>query len=176
MVVLVASGGGALILLWANAATVQVAVASTATETALAAANIWKPTGWMIGGVLIGASQHTSLAVTWGCYKPSIGEVDYKETSIKPITLADLAAHPDVERVLIYASTASTSLSEVRVENKSERRYLIRDVILLCGCPAYHAERISKNSSKLSEAWSERVEFMPDESLREIYDITIRFI
>jgi hypothetical protein len=120
-----------------------IAADSAATAAAgVAAANIWNPAGWIIGAVLIGASPQTSRAVTWGCYKPIIGEVDTKETSIKPITLADLAAHHEVRRISICASTASANLPEVEVENKAGQRYLLQGVNLPCGSVAYHAERI----------------------------------
>lgn len=120
------------------------AIAFEAAAGGVAAANFWNPVGWVIGAVLVGASQHAPRAVTWGCYKPIIGEVDTKETSIKPITFADLAAHPEVRRVFICASTASANLPEVEVENKAGQRYLLRGVVLPWGSVAYHAERIDE--------------------------------
>ncbi|PVH67831.1 hypothetical protein DL98DRAFT_600080 [Cadophora sp. DSE1049] len=169
--VVVASGGGALILpviakpaLAGTAAIVSegaLAVAVTteglAFTTAVAAENLvialtgltvpnlWNPVGWAIGGVLVGASQPTSQVVTWGCYKPIIGEVDTKETSIKPITFANLVAHPEVRRVFVFPSAASANLPEVEVENRSRQCYLLRGVILPCGSAAYHAERIDES-------------------------------
>jgi hypothetical protein len=122
-----------------------IAAESAATAAAgVAAANMWNPAGWILGGVLIGARQHTSPAVTWGCYKPIIGEVDTQETSIKPITFADLAAHPVVRRVFISASAASANLPEVEVENKAGQRYLLQGVVLPWGSVVYHAERIDE--------------------------------
>lgn len=130
----------------------------------VAAANVWNPAGWAIGAVLIGADPHASRAVTWGCYKPIIGEVDTKEKPIKPITFADLAAHPEVRRVFIFASTASANLPEVEVENKAGQHYLLQGVVLPWGSVAYHAEQILKERSHVSEAWSERVAFTLDTS------------
>lgn len=168
--VVVVSGGGAVILpviakpvLAGTAAIVsEVALATAVTiegaafATAVAAenlvialgftvSNIWNPAGWVIGGVLVGASQPTSQVVTWGCYKPIIGEVDTKETSIKPITFADLAAHPEVRRVFVFPSAASANLPEVEVENRSGQSYLLRGVILPCGSAAYHADQINES-------------------------------
>lgn len=145
----------------ATAVACEAAGAAVAAETALATAiaaeagvtaltgttlaNFWNPVGWFIGGILVGASQRTSQAVTWGCYKPIIGEVDTKETSIKPITFADLAAHPKVRRVFVCASAASANLPDVEVENRAGQYYLLRGVVLPWGSAAYHAERIDES-------------------------------
>ncbi|KAK2035882.1 hypothetical protein LZ31DRAFT_300367 [Colletotrichum somersetense] len=85
------------------------AIATENTVIALTGMNVtqfWNPVGWVVGGVLVGASQPTPQAVTWGCYKPIIGEVDTTAPSTKPITLADLAAHPEVRRVFVCESAA----------------------------------------------------------------------
>ncbi|KAH8800460.1 hypothetical protein F5884DRAFT_810511 [Xylogone sp. PMI_703] len=110
--------------------------------TGLTVPSIWNPVGWTIGGVLVGASQPTSQVVTWGCYKPIIGEIDAKETSIKPIAFADLAGHPEVRRVSVFANAATANLSNVEVENRAEQYYLLRGVILPWGSAAYHTEPI----------------------------------
>lgn len=187
MVVVVATGGSTLagLGLMSKAAGIQLAVTTTATEAALAAAaaaeaagalaaaelalgaavaaetaataaagvaaaNIWNPAGWIIGAVLVGASQHTSRAVTWGCYKPIIGEVDTKETSTKPMLFANLAAHPEVRRVFVCASATSANLPDVEVENKAGQRYLLRGVVVPWGSAAYHAERIDESIHTIS--------------------------
>ncbi|PNP51916.1 hypothetical protein FNYG_15869 [Fusarium nygamai] len=114
--------------------------------TGMTVPNFWNPVGWAIGAVLVGASQRTSQAVTWGCYKPIIGEVDTGETSIKPITFANLAAHPEVRRVFVCASAApSANLPDVEVENRAGQCYLLRGVVLPWGSAAYHAERINES-------------------------------
>ncbi|RTE68246.1 hypothetical protein BHE90_017375 [Fusarium euwallaceae] len=113
--------------------------------TSMTVPNFWNPVGWAIGGVLVGANQRTSQAVTWGCYKPIIGEVDTKETSIKPITFANLAAHPEVQRVFVCTSAASANLPDVEVENRAGQCYLLRGVVLPWGSAAYHAERIDES-------------------------------
>ncbi|KAF9890011.1 hypothetical protein FE257_006691 [Aspergillus nanangensis] len=113
--------------------------------TGMTVPNMWNPVGWAIGGVLVGASQRTSQAVTWGCYKPIIGEVDTKETSIKPITFANLAANPEVRRVLVCASAGSANLPDVEIENRAGQCYLLRGVVLPWGLTAYHAEHINKS-------------------------------
>jgi len=113
--------------------------------TGMTVTQFWNPVGWAIGGVLVGASQRTSQAVTWGCYKPIIGEVDTKETSTKPITFADLAAHPEVRRVFVCASAASANLPDVEVENRAGQCYLLQGVVLPWGSAAYHAERIDES-------------------------------
>jgi hypothetical protein len=95
----------------ALAAALAAAEAGVTALTGMTVANFWNPVGWFIGGVLVGASQRTSQAVTWGCYK----QVDTKETSIKPITFADLAAHPKVRRVFVCASAASANLPNIEV-------------------------------------------------------------
>lgn len=136
-----AEAAGALVAAEAALAAAIAAEAAAATAAGVAATNFWNPLGWAIGAVLVGASQPTSRTVTWGCYKPIIGEVDTKETSIKPITFADLAAHPEVRRVFIHTSTTSANLPEVEVENKAGQRYLLRGVVLPWGSVAYHAER-----------------------------------
>ncbi|KAG7292038.1 hypothetical protein NEMBOFW57_002069 [Staphylotrichum longicolle] len=108
--------------------------------TGLTAFNAWNPVGWTLGAVLVGADPHSSSAVTWACYKPIIGEADTDDddgTPAKPITFAELAAHPEVRRVSV--STRSTApctgnLPDVEVENKLGQRFLLR--------AAYHAERI----------------------------------
>ncbi|KAH7314033.1 hypothetical protein BKA65DRAFT_515940 [Rhexocercosporidium sp. MPI-PUGE-AT-0058] len=147
-----ASAAGALATAEAALAVAIAAENAAIAAAGVTAANVWNPAGWIIGAVLVGASEHTSWAVTWGCYKPIIGEVDTQESSIKPITFADLAAHSEVRRVFIRASTASANLPEVEVENKAGQYYLLRGVVLPWGSVAYHAERISKESSQLSEA------------------------
>ncbi|KAI9034765.1 uncharacterized protein KD926_005600 [Aspergillus affinis] len=113
--------------------------------TGMTVPNMWNPVGWAIGGVLVGASQGTSQAVTWGCYKPIIGEVDTKETSIKPITLANLVANPEVRRVFVCANATSANLPDVEIENRAGQCYLLRGVVLPWGFTAYHAERINKS-------------------------------
>jgi hypothetical protein len=95
---------GALATAVAAEAALATAIAAESGVIALTGttvANFWNPVGWVVGGVLVGASQRTSQAVTWGCYKPIIGEVDTKVLSIKPITFAHLAAHPNVRRVFV---------------------------------------------------------------------------
>ena len=91
----------------------SIAIAAETVATSVALTNVWNQVGWAVGAVLVSASQHTSQAVTWGCYKPIIGEVETNETSIKPMTLAKLAAHPEVRRVFINANAASANLPEV---------------------------------------------------------------
>ncbi|KAG4428075.1 hypothetical protein IFR05_016442 [Cadophora sp. M221] len=147
-----ASAAGALATAEAALAVAIAAENAAIAAAGVTAANVWNPAGWIIGAVPVGASEHTSWAVTWGCYKPIIGEVDTQESSIKPITFADLAAHLEVRRVFIRASTASANLPEVEVENRAGQYYLLRGVVLPWGPVAYHAERISKESSQLSEA------------------------
>lgn len=83
--------------------------------------------------------------MTWGCYKPIIGEVDTQETSINPITFADLAAHPAVRQVFVCASAASVNLPDVEVENRAGQYYLLRGVVLPWESAAYHAERIDES-------------------------------
>lgn len=126
----------------ALAAAIAAEAAATAATAGVATANFWNPLGWAIGGVLVGARQHISQTVTWGCYKPILGEVDTKDASIKPITFANLAAHPEVRRVFIGASTASANLPDVIVENKAGQRYLLRGVVLPWDSVAYHADRV----------------------------------
>jgi hypothetical protein len=179
MVAVVSSGGtllSAVPYITTQAAAVQVAAATTATEAAFSAAvaaqavgfttaaqaglsaavaaesaataaagftaaNIWNPAGWAIGAVLVGASQCPSHAVTWGCYKPVISQVDTGETSIQPISFAKLVANPEVRRVSIGAIAASAGLPEVEIENQGGNRFLLRGVALPWGSVAYHAER-----------------------------------
>lgn len=95
-----------------------------------------------MGGVLIGASPQTAQAVTWSCYKPIVGEAVTQETSTKRIKFADLAAHPEIRRIVISTKTASADLPEVEVENNAGQRYLLQGVVLPWGSVAYHAERI----------------------------------
>lgn len=121
---LAAEAAGAAVAAETALATAIAAEAGVTALTGMTVANFWNPVGWVIGGVLVGASQRTSQAVTWGCYKPIIGEVDTKETSIKPITFADLAAHPEVRRVFVCASAASANLPDVEVENRAGQCYL----------------------------------------------------
>ncbi|WYZ41407.1 hypothetical protein EsH8_V_000302 [Colletotrichum jinshuiense] len=124
-----------------------VAAESVATVAmGVTAANLWNPAGWIVGAVLVGASQQASQTVTWGCYKPIIGEIDTKETSTKPITFADLIAHSEVRRATIFTATASANLPEVEVENKAGQLYLLRGVVLPWGSAAYHAERYDEQS------------------------------
>lgn len=113
--------------------------------TGLTVTQFWNPVGWVLGGVLVGASQRTSHAVTWGCYKPIIGEVDTKKTSIQPTTLADLVAHPKVQRVVVSASAASANLPDIEIENRAGECYLLQGVVLPWGTAAYHAERIDES-------------------------------
>lgn len=117
--------------------------------TGLTAANAWNPVGWTLGAVLIGADPHTSpAAVTWSCYKPIIGEPDNDDdgTPAKPITFAELAAHPEVRRVSVSAGNtvdpSTGNLPDVEVENRTGQRFLLRGVVLPWGPAAYHAERI----------------------------------
>ncbi|KAK8048259.1 hypothetical protein PG994_009989 [Apiospora phragmitis] len=126
-------GAGAIA---ASEALFSVAVAAEAGVTALTGmtvANFWNPVGWAVGGVLVGASQQTSQAITWGCYKPIIGEVDTIEASIQPITFADLAAHPEVRRVFVCANAASANLPVIEVENRAGQCFLLRGVVLPLG-------------------------------------------
>jgi len=117
MAIVVGTGGTAAAAAAAAAAVTEgalsVAIAAETVATSVALTNVWNRVGWAVGAVLVGASQHTSQAVTWGCYKPIIGEVETNETSIKPMTLAKLAAHPEVRRVFINANAASANLLEV---------------------------------------------------------------
>jgi len=80
-----------------------------------------------------------------GCYKPIIGKFDTKETSIWPITFANLKAHPEVRRVCICASTASADLPDFEIENRAGECYLLRGVVLPWGPAAFHAERIDES-------------------------------
>jgi hypothetical protein len=116
--------------------------AATTTATTIATANSWNPVGWIIGTVLVGASQ-CSPYVTWGCYKPIIGEAGNEVMSVEPITLATLAAHPKVQQISVGVCAASAGLPEVEVANTAGERYLLRGVVLPWGGAAYHAERIS---------------------------------
>ncbi|KXS94841.1 hypothetical protein AC578_3671 [Pseudocercospora eumusae] len=126
--------------------TIAVAAESGVTAlTGLTVTQFWNPVGWVVGGVLVGASQQTSGLVTWGCYKPIIGEADTKETSIKPITLAALAVHPEVLQVSVSASTGSANLPDVEVKNRAGQCYKLRGVLLPWGSAAYHAERIDES-------------------------------
>ncbi|KAK8851152.1 hypothetical protein PGQ11_013631 [Apiospora arundinis] len=138
-------GAGAIA---ASEALFSVAVAAESGVMALTGvtvASFWNPMGWAVGGVLVGASQRTSQAVTWGCYKPIIGEVDTREASIDPITFADLAAHPEVRRVFVCANAASANLPVIEVENRAGQCFLLRGVVLPWGSAAYHAERIDES-------------------------------
>ncbi|KAL6249100.1 hypothetical protein RBB50_004163 [Rhinocladiella similis] len=136
--------------------------------TGMTVPNFWNPVGWVAGGVLVGASQQTSQVVTWGCYKPIIGEVDTKDTSTKPITFANLAAHPQVRRVSVFASATSANLPDVEVENASGQRYLLRGITLPWGSAAYHAERIDGSIRVIpSDATSQR----SDVSGEEVIDV-----
>jgi hypothetical protein len=126
------------------------AVAAEGVVTALTgftAFNAWNPVGWTLGAVLVGADPHSAPAVTWGCYKPIIGEADTDDvgTPAKPITFAELAAHPEVRRVSVSAGDAAPgtgNLPDVEVENGTGQRFLLRGVVLPWGPAAYHAERI----------------------------------
>src|ERR1700729_1971823 len=86
--------------------------------------------GLLEASLLVPVNTHRSRTVTWSCYKPIIGEVDTRETSIRPITFADLAVHPEVRRVSICASAASAHLPEVEIENKAGQHYLLQGVVL----------------------------------------------
>lgn len=136
---------GAAVAAEAALATAIAAESGVVALTGMTVANFWNPVGWVIGGVLVGASQRTTQVVTWGCYKPIIGEVDTKETSIKPITFAQLTARPEVRRVFVCASAASANLPDVEVENRAGQCYLLRGVVLPWGSAAYHAERIDES-------------------------------
>ncbi|GIJ91763.1 hypothetical protein Asppvi_010736 [Aspergillus pseudoviridinutans] len=186
MVAVFASGGGAAVAvpLMGQAASVQLAVATTASEAAFSAAvaahaagaataaemtlgaavaaesvataaagvaatNIWNPAGWILGGVLIGASQSATgqaVAVTWGCYKPIFGETDSDDKTTKPISFAELTAHPQVRSVFVATSSASAGLPDVEVENHAGEHFLLRGVALPWGSAAYHADRIYEHS------------------------------
>ncbi|KAH8894475.1 hypothetical protein GQ53DRAFT_83427 [Thozetella sp. PMI_491] len=137
-----AGAAGATVAAEAALTTAIAAEGAVTALTGMTVANFWNPVGWVIGGVLVGASQRPSQAVTWGCYKPIIGEIDTKELSIKPMLFEDLAAHPEVRRVSISASITSANLPDVEIENKAGHHYLLRGVVLPWGSAAYHAERI----------------------------------
>ncbi|KAH7066468.1 hypothetical protein FB567DRAFT_542602 [Paraphoma chrysanthemicola] len=137
-----AEAAGAAVAAEAALATAIAAESGVVVLTGTTVANFWNPVGWVVGGVLVGASQQTSQAVTWGCYKPIIGEVDTEETSIKPITFARLAAHPEIRRVYVCAGAGSANLPDVEIENRAGQCYLLRGVVLPWGSAAYHAERI----------------------------------
>jgi len=117
--------------------------ATTAAATA-AVANSWNPVGWLIGTILVGASQCTSTSqtVTWGCYKPIIDEADNESTSAGPITLAALASHSKVQRISVGLCASSAGLPEVKLTNTAGELYLLRGIPLPWGGAAYHAERI----------------------------------
>jgi hypothetical protein len=127
-----------------------VAAESVATAAAgVAATNIWNPAGWVLGGVLIGASPSATgqaVAVTWGCYKPIFGEPDSDDKTIKPISFAELTTHPQIRSVFVAASSASAGLPDVKVENHAGERFLLRGVALPWGSAAYHADRIDEHS------------------------------
>ncbi|KAK3899124.1 hypothetical protein C8A05DRAFT_18400, partial [Staphylotrichum tortipilum] len=118
--------------------------------TGLTAANAWNLVGWTLGAVFLGADPHSSPAeVTWGCYKPIIDEADTGDDDgapARPITFAELAAHPEVRRVSVSAedtvSPSTGNLPDVEVENRAGHRFLLRGVVLPWGAAAYHAERI----------------------------------
>ncbi|GLA79190.1 hypothetical protein AtubIFM55763_002955 [Aspergillus tubingensis] len=110
-------------------------------RSTIATTNIWNPVGWATGAIAIGASQNTPQTVTWGWYKPIIGEIDTGETSIKPLSFADLPAHPKVRQVSISAIVGSANLPDVQVENEAGQRFSLRGVALPWGSVAYHAER-----------------------------------
>ncbi|OWY49419.1 transposase [Alternaria alternata] len=133
----VGSAAGSVAVAEGALTTAIVAESAVTALTGLTATQFWNPVGWVVGGVLVGASQQASQAVTWGCYKPIIGEVDTKETLIKPTTLANLAAHPEVRQVFVYASAASANLPNVEVRNKAGECYLLRGVVLPWGSANY---------------------------------------
>jgi hypothetical protein len=128
-----------------NAAVVSAGTGSTATTTAatVAAVNSWNPVGFILGTILVGAGQCAPGTVTWSCYKPIIGEVDYEAMLVEPITLAALVAHPKVQQVSVGTRAASAGLPEVEVDNTARERYLLRGVALPWGGAAYHAERVN---------------------------------
>jgi hypothetical protein len=136
-----AAGWGAL----SEAALVS-AVALESAATGFAAANVWNPVGWAVGVAVVGASQEDSGSVTWDCYRPIIGEAGNQELPVKQMTLADLAAHPEVRWVAVGAKLASANVPDVEVENKAGHRYLLRGVALPWGSAAYHAERLDNQS------------------------------
>ncbi|KAK5791873.1 hypothetical protein VI817_007182 [Penicillium citrinum] len=136
-----AEAAGATVAAEAAFGTALAAESAATAASAIATTNIWNPVGWAIGAVAIGASQNTPQTVTWGCYKPIIGEIDTGETTVKPLSLADLAAHPKVRQVSVSAIAGSANLPDVQVENKAGEHFVLRGVALPWGSVAYHAER-----------------------------------
>jgi hypothetical protein len=108
----------------------------------VAAANSWNLLGWTLGTALVGAHQDTPHSVTWGCYKPIIGDVSSEASETKPITLAALAAHPQVQKVSIECISPTSLLPLVRVVNLAGEHYILQGVQLPWGDIGYHAERV----------------------------------
>lgn len=147
---LAAGNAGAAVAAEAALAAAIAAENAAIAAASVTAANLWNPAGWALGAVLIGASQHTTRSMTWGCYKPIIGEVDTNNISIKPMAFADLVTHPEVRQVFVCESATHANLPDVEVVNKAGQRFLLQGVLLPWGSAAYHAERIDKSVKMIS--------------------------
>ncbi|KAM0550230.1 hypothetical protein ACHAPJ_009078 [Fusarium lateritium] len=127
-----------------TAAAAAETAAITATAAGVAATNIWNPVGWAVGAVLVGALQDSPYSVTWGCYRPIIGESDHQDTIAKPMAFVDLISHPMIHRVCVSTRAMSTGLPNVEIENKSGELYILSGVVLPWGSVAYHADRVER--------------------------------